>query len=109
MWARGLSPDEHGLSVKLVLPLDQPNAICSLSEPLLAAQVLLCGLRRYMSEQELDLFQLVFRIVTESSARPPEILWRELGNSLPLRVLLDEESANGMICGPTQYLDTASV
>jgi transposase len=50
-------------------------------EPLLAARVLLCGLHRYMTEQELDQFQFAHRIVTESSARPPEIVWRELGNS----------------------------
>jgi len=48
-----------------------------------------CG-HRYMTQQELDLFQFASRIVTESSARPPEIVWRELGNSWPLRVLLDD-------------------
>ena len=38
----------------------------------------------------MDLFQFASRIVTESSARPPEIVWRELGNSQPLRVLLED-------------------
>ena len=60
---------------------DAESIIYSLSEPLLAAQVLLCGLHRYLTEQELDLLQFASRIVTESSARPPEIVWRELGNS----------------------------
>ena len=60
---------------------DAEPIIYSLSESLLAAQVLLCGLRRYMTEQELDLFQFASRIVAESSARPPEVVWRELGNS----------------------------
>jgi hypothetical protein len=46
-------------------------------ESLLAAQVFSRRLHRNMTEQKLDLFQLASRIVTEPSARPPEIVWRE--------------------------------
>jgi hypothetical protein len=44
------------------------------SESLLTSQVFFCGLHGYMTEQKLDLLQLASRIVTEASARPPEIV-----------------------------------
>ena len=47
---------------------DAEPIVYGLSEPLLAAQVLLCGLHRHMTDQELDLLHFSSRIVTESSA-----------------------------------------
>jgi hypothetical protein len=46
-------------------------------ESLLAAQAFFRRLHRNMTEQKLDLFQLTSRTVTEPSARPSEIVWRE--------------------------------
>jgi hypothetical protein len=51
--------------------------IDGMPESLLAAQVFFRRLHRNMTEQKLDSFQLASRILTEPSARPPEIVWRE--------------------------------
>lgn len=56
--------------------------IHGMPKSLLAAEVFFCRLHRNMSEQKLDLFQLAPRIVTEPSARPPEIMWRKT-NAVP--------------------------
>jgi hypothetical protein len=39
--------------------------------------VFLRGLYRDVAQEKLNLFQLASRIVTEPSARPPEIVWCE--------------------------------
>lgn len=51
--------------------------IYGFAEPLLAAQIFFGGLHRDVPQKELNLFQLASRIVTEASARPPEIVRRE--------------------------------
>jgi hypothetical protein len=65
--------------VQLILSgkFNTKSIIHGMPESLLAAQVFFRRLHRYMTEQKLDLFQLASRIVTEPSARPPEIVWRE--------------------------------
>jgi hypothetical protein len=88
----------NALPVKSVLALDPANPYALISKfgvkttgsmpsrsftacrsLCLQPQVLLCGLHRYMTEQELDLFQFASRIVTESSVHDLlRSLWREL-------------------------------
>jgi hypothetical protein len=61
--------------------LNAKPIIHGVPESLLAAKIFFRSLYRDVAKEKLNLFQFATRIVTESSARPPEIMWRQSGNS----------------------------
>src|SRR6266481_1582348 len=93
MWVLGprlgpLRSSGTQLIPELRLWLDSNPIINRLSEPLLASQIFLGRLYRYMTKQELDLLQFTSRIMTEPGTRSSKIMWCELRDSKSFRIFL---------------------
>ena len=73
--------DSPGFDAKPVVHRD--------SQSLLAADVALRSLHRYMPEKKLDLLKLAAGIMTESSTGPSKIVWRKTWNIHARGSLLD--------------------
>ncbi len=68
---------------------DAKSVVYSYSQTLLAANIAFGGLHRDMPEKKLDMLELAPRIMAETRAGPPEIMWRETWNVYARGSLLD--------------------
>jgi hypothetical protein len=57
---------------------ERKTVVHGVPKVLLAAQITFRGLHRCVSEQELNLLQFAASAVAKSSARPSEVMWRQL-------------------------------